>query len=84
MTVFRGQRVKRAAQSTDWETMAQKAIMSGGRLVQSGSGDLHLVSPGGKHWGSFNTRQGTYAGGTLSQMPDDDEYRDVTDQFFRG
>lgn len=87
MTTFNGQRMFRPRgklqdhPSQDWEAYARKAIVGGGRIVQSKSGDYHIISPSDAHWGTFRAQQGIFEGGTLQKVQDGAELRDITEYF---
>lgn len=65
----------------DWDEFARKAVRSGGRIVQSASGDTHIISPLGNHWGTFKQQQGVSEGASLTRLSDNDDLSDVTDRY---
>lgn len=87
MPSFRGQRVFRQRgqyqdhSNADWQDYARKAVQSGGRIVASETGEHHIVSPSGAHWGTYNTQQGRFQGGTLQRFEGNDRTQDITEDY---
>ena len=79
--VFRPQGRNKDYQRDDWDTHARKAVSSGGRVVQTSTGDIHLVSPSGSHWGTYKAKQGLYEGATLNRLDADTDIQDITDRY---
>ena len=86
MATYNGERVFRPRgqyqdhPSRNWGNYARRAVQGGGRIMQSDTGDYHVVSPSGAHWGTFKANQGAFSGGTLRQYEGDNN-RDVTEDF---
>lgn len=87
MTTFKGNKVFRPSGqpknnvTEDWSSVARRAVMGGGRIIKSKSGEQHIVSPSGAHWGTYKAAQGLFEGGTLKQYQGDDDGEDITSTF---
>jgi hypothetical protein len=82
--VYRPQGVAKDAPLTEWQKLAHRAVSQGGRIYQSESGDMHLVSPSGAHWGSFKSRPEMYQGGSLGKFEPEEGSEDITSEFVNG
>lgn len=76
--VFRGQGKAQDGQLQEWDKTARRAITQGGRIYQSQTGDMHIVSPSGAHWGTFNSLPQKFEGGSLQKFSPDNESTDIT------
>lgn len=87
MPTFRGQPVFRPRGQykdhpvEDWEGMARRAVKTGGRIVKSDTGELHILSPSDAHWGTYKQTQGLFEGGTLQKLGKKENLQDITEQF---
>lgn len=91
MTTFQGQPVFRSqgkakdAPLTEWQKTARRAVGQGGRIYRdSSTGDMHLVSPSGSHWGSFKTKPEMFEGGSLNKYEPQENTEDITNDFKNG
>lgn len=81
--VFRSHGKSRDNQMSEWSKTANRVIGQGGRIYQSQSGDMHIVSPSGAHWGTFRAKPEMFEGGTLSKYEPDEGSYDITSKFQR-
>jgi hypothetical protein len=83
--VFRPQGGAKDAPLSEWQKTAHRAVSQGGRLYKNKStGDMHIVSPSGSHWGSFKSQPEMYQGGSLSKYEPEENTEDITDDFKNG
>jgi hypothetical protein len=83
--VFRNQGSPKNAPLSEWEKTAHRGISQGGRLYKNKStGDMHLVSPSGSHWGSFTSNPESYKGGNLNKYEPEENAEEITRDFKNG
>ena len=84
-SVFRNQGSPKNAPLSEWQKTAQRGVDQGGRLYRNSStGDMHLVSPSGSHWGSFTANPESYKGGNLNKYEPEENTEDITGNFKNG
>ena len=83
--VFRNQGKAKDAPLSEWQKTATRAIGQGGRIYKNQStGDMHLVSPSGSHWGSFEAKTEKYQGGSLGKYEPEENTEDITSDYANG
>ena len=82
--VFRNQGTAKDAPLSEWSKTAHRAVSQGGRIYKSESGDMHIVSPSGAHWGSFKVRPEAFEGGSLKTYEPEKNSQDITSDFANG
>lgn len=68
----------------DLQNFVTRARVQGGRvLATEDRKSLHIVSPSGRRWGSYDQKFGTIMGGDLSPITgrSNDDLYDITDEF---
>lgn len=68
----------------DFSHLVQRTRMQGGRILTTeGRDTIHLVSPGGRRWASYNTASGNVMGGDLSPITGraNEDLYDITEEF---
>jgi hypothetical protein len=83
-SVFRNQGRTKDAPMSEWQKTATRAIGQGGRIYKNQFGDMHIVSPSGSHWGSFNSKTAAYQGGSLGKYEPEENTEDITSDYKNG
>lgn len=74
--------LNRRPPSRDLVEAASRARAHGGRvLADKRTGEMHIVSPAGSKWGSYDQTVNHLRGGDLRRVNGDDDIVDITDTF---
>jgi hypothetical protein len=74
--------LNRRPPSRDMVDAAYRARTHGGRiLANKRTGEMHIVSPSGSKWNSYDQQVNHLRGGDLSRVGDQNDIVDITDRF---